>query len=139
MCRGNAMTTFGGAMKRRPKKANMKTRILLTTIAAAALAAITLNANASDPLLTPRDAGNQIKHVTGIANDPNLVNTTGIAVISPRALGNQTKSVASAANEVTPAKECVINMSGSPKTVQACAEHPGTMPGCNPVAIASLK
>jgi hypothetical protein len=40
------------------------------------------------------------------------------------------------ANEVTPAMACVSNMSGNPKTIQACAEHPATMPGCNPVAIA---
>ena len=117
----------------------MKTRILLATISAAALAAITINANAGAAYLTPRAAGNQIKHVSGIANDPNLVNTTGIVVVSPRAQGNQIKTVASGANEVTPAMACVSMMSGNPKSIQACAEHPGTMPGCNPVADASAK
>jgi hypothetical protein len=117
----------------------MKTRILLTTIGAAALAAITLNANASDALLSPRAAGNQIKHVSGIANDPNLVNTTGIVVISPRTQGNQTTTVASVANDVNPAVACARNMNGTPRAIQACVEHPATMPGCNLVAVAPLK
>jgi hypothetical protein len=109
------------------------------TISAAALAAITINVNASDALLSPRAAGNQIKHVSGIANDPNLVNTTGIVVISPRAQGNQATTVASVANDVNPAVACARNMNGSPKAIQACVEHPGTMPGCNPVTVAPLK
>lgn len=117
----------------------MKIRNLLLTIGAATLAAITLNVNASDALLTPRAAGNQIKHVSGIANDQNLVNTTGIVVISPRALGNQTTTVASVANDVNPTMACTRNMKGSPKAVQACVEHPGTMPGCNAVTVAPLK
>ena len=111
----------------------MKIRILLTTISAAALAAITINVSAREALPTPRAAGNQTKVVPGItAAQPALVAQS----ISPRALGNQTKTVASVANEVTPAMACVSNMSGNPKTIQACAEHPGTMPGCNPLAIA---
>ena len=117
----------------------MKTRILLTIIGAAALAAITLNANASDALLTPRAAGNQLKHVSGIANDPNLVNTTGIVIVSPRAASNQTTTVAGINTEMTPAMACARTMAGSPKTIQACVEHPATMPGCNLVAIAPLK
>ena len=121
------------------KKMNMKTRILLTTIAAATLATITLNANASDVYLSPRAAGNQIKHVSGIANDPNLVNTTGIVIVAPRAAGNQATAVAGIKTETTPAMACVKTMSGSPKTVQACAEHPGTMPGCNAVAVTAAK
>ena len=128
-------------MKRRrnKKKVNMKTRILLTTLGAAALAAITLNANASDTLLTPRAAGNQIKHVSGIANDPNLVNTTGIVAVSPRAAGSQTAPAAGINTETTPAMACAKNMAGSPKTIQACAEHPATMPGCNSTAVAAVK
>lgn len=128
-------------MKRHPnkKKVNMNTRILLATIGAAALAVITYNANAGDVLLSPRAAGNQINRVAGRYNDPNLVDTTGIVVVSPRASGNQARSVAGRNTEVTPAMACASNMSGSPKAIQACAEHPGTMPGCNTVAIAPLK
>jgi hypothetical protein len=128
-------------MKRHPnkKKMNMKNQILLATISAAALTAITLNVNAGEALLTPRDAGNQIKHFAGRYNDPNLVDTTGIVVVSPRAAGSQTKNIAGTNTEVTPAMACVKNMSGSPKTIQACAEHPGTMPGCNSMTIAALK
>ena len=117
----------------------MKTRILLATIGAAALTAITINVSAGEAYLTPRAAGNQTKHVSGIANDPNLVDTTGIVVISPRALGKQATTVASVANDVNPAVACASNMNGSPKTIQACVEHPGTMPGCNPVTVAPLK
>ena len=117
----------------------MKTRILLATIGAAALAAITFNANASDAFLSPRAAGNQVKHFAGTYNDPNLVDTTGIVIVSPRAAGNQTTAVAGTNTEVTPAAACAKNMNGSPKTIQACAEHPGSMPGCNTVTIAPLK
>ena len=117
----------------------MKTRILLTTIAAAALATITINASASDALLSPRDAGNQIKRFAGTYNDPNLVETTHLVVISPRAQGNQAQTVAGTNTEVTPAMACAKTMTGSPKTIQACVEHPGTMPGCNTVAVAPLK
>ena|ERR1017187_8959147 len=116
----------------------MKIRTLLATISAAALAAITINVNASDALLSPRAAGNQIKQVSVIANGPNLVNTTGIVVVSPRAVGNQTTTVASVPNDVNPTIAC-LGMAGSPKAIQACAEHPGTMPGCNPVTVAPLK
>ena len=117
----------------------MKTRILLATIGAAALTAITLNANAGDVLLSPRAAGNQIKHFAGRYNDPNLVDTTGIVIVSPRAAGNQTATVAGTNTETTPAMVCANNMTGSPKAIQACVEHPGTMPGCNLVTVAPLK
>jgi len=111
----------------------MKTRILLTTIAATALAAITLNVNAGTTLLSPRAAGNQTKIAPGIAaTQPTFTAQSG----SPRALGNQITTVASVATEVTPAIACVSNMPGNPKTIQACAEHPGTMPDCNSIAIA---
>jgi hypothetical protein len=111
----------------------MKTQILLATIGAAILTAITLNANAGETLLTPRDAGNQIKVAPGItAAQP----ATAAQAVSPRALGNQAKTAASMASEVTPAMACVSHMSGSPKTIQACAEHPATMPGCNAMTAA---
>jgi hypothetical protein len=125
--------------RRNKKKINMKTRILLTTIGAALLAAITINVSAGEAYLTPRAAGNQIKRVAGLANDPNLVNTTGIVAASPRAAGNQTATVAGTNTETTPAMACARNMTGSPKTIQACVEHPGTMPGCNSMAVASVK
>jgi hypothetical protein len=85
----------------------MKIRILLTTIAAAALAAITLNVNASDALLSPRAAGNQIKVVPGVTTaQPAFVTQTA----TPRALGNQTATVKG--TETTVEKCSAI---GSPK------------------------
>ena len=99
----------------------------------AALASIAFNVNADSTLLTPRALGNQIKAAPEATTaQPAAVFQSG----SPRAVGSQTRTVASVANEVTPAMACVSNMSGNPKTIQACAEHPATMPGCNPVAIA---
>ena len=115
----------------------MKTRNLLITLGAAAFAAITINATASDALLSPRAAGNQIQHVSGTANDVNLVNTTGITV-SPRAAGNQIVAVAGQSNDVNPAIACAKNMTASPKAIQACLES-GTMSGCTTVAVAPLK
>jgi hypothetical protein len=85
----------------------MKTRILLVTIGAAALAAITLNVSASDALLTPRAAGNQIKIVPGITEaQPAFVTQTAI----PRVLGNETVTVK---GTETPAVKC--SAIGSPK------------------------
>ncbi len=66
----------------------MKTRNLLITLGAATFAAITINAAASDALLSPRAAGNQIKQVSGTTTIANLVNTTGIVSFhrAPRAI-----------------------------------------------------
>ena len=115
----------------------MKTRNLLITLGAAAFAAITINATASDALLSPRAAGSQIQHVSGTANDVNLVNTTGIT-ISPRATGNQIANVAGTNNDVNPAVACAKSMNGTPKAVAECVSHT-TMPGCTTVAVAPLK
>ena len=115
----------------------MKTRNLLITLGAAAFAAIAINATASDALLSPRAAGNQIKQVAGTANDVNTVATTA-ASISPRALGNQIKTVPGVANDVNPALACAQIMTASPKSIQACLES-GTMSGCKSVAVASVK
>lgn len=75
-------------MKRHPikKKVNMKTRILLTTISVAVLAAVTFQVNASDALLTPRTAGNQIKVIPGVTTAQPAF---AIQTVAPRALGNR--------------------------------------------------
>jgi hypothetical protein len=115
----------------------MKTRNLLITLGAAAFAAITINATASNALLSPRAAGNQIQQVSGTANDVNTV-AANTATVSPRAAGNQIKTVAGTNNDVNPAIACAKNMNGSPRAIQACIES-GTMSGCKTVAVAALK
>jgi hypothetical protein len=110
----------------------MKMRILLTTIGAAALAAITFNVNASNASLTPRAAGNQIKVAPGVTvTQP----ATAIQSVSARALGNQALTVASVANDVNPVMEC-HKMIASPKAIQACAANPAGMSGCCKTAAA---
>ena len=104
----------------------MKIRTLLTTISAAALAAITLNVNAGTTLLSPRAAGNQIKIAPGVTATQPAFTTQAV---SPRALGNQTKTVAGVANDVNPVMEC-HKMTASPKAIQACAANPAGMSGC---------
>jgi hypothetical protein len=136
--RGNANTTIrrrNEAPAKIKKKINMKTRILLTTIGVAALAAITINVNASDALLSPRAAGNQIKAAPAATADGNLVAANQDSTVSPRSLGNQTLTVASVANDVNPVMEC-HKMIASPKAIQACAEHPTAMSGCCKPAVA---
>jgi hypothetical protein len=108
------------------KKQNMKTRILLTTIGAAALAAITFNVNAGTPLLSPRAAGNQIQAASGVTAAPPAPVAQSV---SPRTPGNQTTAVASVANDVNPVMEC-HKMTASPKGIQACAANPAGMSGC---------
>lgn len=115
----------------------MKARILLTTIGAAALTAITFNANAD--LLSPRAAGNQVKHATWTYSDPDLVAVDQGLSLPPRAAGSEITTTAGTNGGVTPAAVCVNNMAGSPKTIQACAEHPATMPGCNVTTVAASK
>jgi hypothetical protein len=105
----------------------MKTRILLTTLGVAALAAITFNVNASDALLSPRAAGNQIKAAPVVST---LSAAPVISLATPRALGNQTITVAGVANDVNPAIAC-RNMTSSPKAIQACAANStAAMPCC---------
>ena len=84
----------------------MKIRILLVTIGAAALTAITLNINAGTILRSPRAAGNQIVVAPGVTEAPVFVTQTA----TPRALGNQTATVK--ATETTVVKCSAI---GSPK------------------------
>jgi hypothetical protein len=110
----------------------MKTRILLTVLGAAALAAITLNVNAGDGLLAPRAAGNQIK-TTPVISAVSAV--PAINFISPRALGSQNIAVASVANDVNPSIAC-RSMTASAKAIQACAVNStAAMPCCaKPVA-----
>jgi len=117
------------------KKINMKTRILLAAIVTAALTTITINVGAGEAALSPRAAGNQIKTSSGITQAQPVFPSQAI---SPRALGNQSQTVAGVANDVNPAIAC-RGMLATPKAVQACAEHPATMPGCNPVTVAPLK
>jgi hypothetical protein len=104
----------------------MKTRILLMTISAAALAAITFNVNAGTALLSPRDTGNQIKVAPGVAA---VQPAPADQSVSPRVLGNQTTTLASVANDVNPVMEC-HKMTASPKAIQACAANPAGMSGC---------
>lgn len=122
-------------MTRRPKqKDKMKTRNLLLTIGATALTAITINATASDALLSPRATSNQIKHVSGTNNDANLAHSTR-ATLSPRAAANQIVTVAGKSNEVNPAMLCSRHMTGSPKAIQACSSNPlAPMPCCGTTA-----
>jgi hypothetical protein len=128
VCRGKPDTINRRHNEVPPKieKQNMKTRILLMTIGAAALAAITFNVNAGTTLLSPRAAGNQIQAASGIA----AAQPAPVAqAVSPRALGNQTTAVASVANDVNPVMEC-HKMTASPKAIQACAANPAGMSGC---------
>src|SRR5436190_1019467 len=100
----------------------MKTRNLLITLSVAALA--TVNVLAADALLSPRAADNQIKTVGGPNNDPNLA-VVNRSATSPRLLDNQIKSVAGTKSDFNPSLECTRQMTGSPKEIGACADHPG--------------
>jgi hypothetical protein len=106
----------------------MKTQNLLLITGAAILAAITINVNASDTLLSPRAAANQIKTVPG-TTAVQAAPATGFA-LSPRAAANQITKAATVANDVNPTMNC-RNMTASPKAIQACAANPtAAMPCC---------
>ncbi len=124
------------AMKQRlNQKRNMKTRNMFLTVGAVILAVTSLNTFAASPLLTPRAAGNQVKHVT--MTDAPTVTITYVdaptALLTPRAASNQTKTVKGVDNSVNPSLRCSRDMMGSPKAIAECASHPGApMPCCNP-------
>jgi hypothetical protein len=101
-------------MKRhQKKKVNMKIRILLVTISAAALAATTFNVNAGTTLLSPRDAGNQIKAVPGgTTAQPAQLAQADQSALSPRAAASQIPAVN---GTETVAAKCSVT--GSPKHV----------------------
>lgn len=114
----------------------MQTRNLFLTIGTVALTVITINATASEALLSPRAAGNQIKRSTNYVETQDLTSirvAPGLPLLSPRAAGNQIKYVSSTNNEVNLALACAKNMTGSnPKAIAECASHPSaTMPCCS--------
>lgn len=109
----------------------MKTRKLLITLSVAALA--TVNALSADALLSPRAADHQVK-IQPVSNDDPIL-TSGLASSSPRLLDNQTKTVAGKSATVTPSLQCTRHMSGTPKDISSCADHPGaSMPCCSVAA-----
>jgi hypothetical protein len=99
-----------------------------------------LNAVAGDyGYLSPRAAGNQIKHAPGIRNDPDLVAVDQGLALPPRPAGNEAAIVAGTNNDVNTGAICAKTMTGSPKAVQQCIES-GTMSGCKAnVMVAPLK
>ena len=111
----------------------MKTRNLLITLGVASLA--TVNLLAADTYLSPRATDNQIKVIAGTNTDPNFTAAAPRAV-SPRFAENQIKTVVGTEKAVSPALVCAQRMTGSPKAVAACAEHPGAPMPCCTVAAA---
>jgi hypothetical protein len=112
------------------KENNMKTRNLILTLGTAALAATAFNLTAADALLSPRAAGNQITRVSGTANNVSSSKPAGVTA-SPRASGNQASTASAPSRGRNLASVCQKNMAATPKTVQACAEHPAAaMPCC---------
>lgn len=110
-------------------KSKMNTRNLLITLTVAALA--TANVMAVEPLLSPRASNQQSKIVSGVNEDPNLA-APGLASASPHLVDSQTKTVAGKNTGESPSVKCVRHMSGTPKMIGACAEHPcAQMPCCS--------
>jgi hypothetical protein len=112
------------------------TKVLLL---GAVVTAFAFTSFAAEPLLSPRAAGNQIKHVSSSVDTPTITVAyvdSGSALLAPRAAGNQIKAVKGLSNDSNPALACRNNMAGTPKAVTECSSHT-TMPGC--ATMASLK
>jgi hypothetical protein len=96
----------------------------------------TINVMASDALLSPRASEQQVKTATGFNTDPNLAANRPTSV-SPRVLDNRIQTIAGVDSTVSPTMNCTRYMSGTPKMISACADHPGApMPCCS---VASAK
>ena len=105
----------------------MKTNILLT-IGAVTLAAFTFSATATDVLLSPRAAGNQVKIApSSPVVSVNYVAPASAALLAPRAAGNQARVVAGI--EPKAAKCTAI---GSPRQVAAAAPARGGFRAATP-------
>ena len=117
------------------------TKVLLLGAVVTAFAFTSFAQSGAAALLTPRAAGNQIKHVSSSVDTPTITIAyvdSGSALLSPRAAGNQIKVVKGTNTDVNPALICQKNMIGSPKAVAECASH-STMPGCQTMTVAPLK
>jgi hypothetical protein len=112
------------------ERKNMKTRNLLITLVAAVLIAGT-NLYATDPLLSPRAAGNVVKKVVTSSDSFSVVDANVGRTISPRAIGNEIKTVAGTSTGAVPT---CSKMAGSPKMIAECVSHPGTSMACCKVA-----
>ena len=117
----------------------MKLQVLLL---GAVVAAFSFTAFAADAPFSARAAANQPKVVSSTTETPAntlvYVDATSPTPISARAQANQTKVVKGTDSDANSTLAC-RKMSGGPKAINACMEHPGTMPGCNPVTVAPLK
>ena len=71
----------------------MKTRKIIVAFAMATLAAITINLNAGEALLTPRQKDNQLKTVAGTNSGPNLATENRDFLGTPRAFDHQVKVI----------------------------------------------
>ena len=83
------------------------TKVLLL---GAVVTAFAFTSFAAEPLLSPRAAGNQIKHVSSSVDTPMITVAyvdSGSALLSPRAAGNQIKVVAGTNNDINPALVCL--------------------------------
>jgi hypothetical protein len=108
----------------------MKIRNLLAFGAAIATTITIISTAANGALLSPRAAGNQIKTVSGAANDPNFA-AAGQLAAPPRTVANQIATASGAPKGIAQAAVCSRNMAASPKAVRACAANGGnTMPCC---------
>jgi hypothetical protein len=113
----------------------MNTKVLLL---GAVITAFAISSFAAEPLLSPRAAGNQIKHLSSSVAATTTTITysdASSAFLSPRAAGNQIRTVKGFDNDVNAAVACRNSMGGTPKTVAECSSHT-TMPGCVSIALA---
>ncbi len=114
----------------------MNTKVLLL---GAVVTAFAFSTFATEPLFSPRAAGNQIKRSTNYVESQDLTSirvAAGSPLLSPRAAGNQIRVFKGTSDDNNPALACRNNMIASPRAVTECSSHT-TMPGC--VTVAPLK
>ena len=117
----------------------MKISALLLSAMAATFA---LSSLAAEAPISARAAANQTKMVSRTEATPAVtlayVGATAPA-ISARAQANQSRVLKGTNNDPSSTLTCRNMLGSGPKAIQACTEHPATMPGCNPVTVAPLK
>ena len=96
----------------------MKTRKIIIAFGVATLAAITINLNAGEVLLTPRQKDNQLKTVAGTNSGPNLAIENRNFLGTPRALDHQFK-VVKGTNDGPNLAATLCPASGSPRHAES--------------------
>jgi hypothetical protein len=108
------------------ERKNMNTKMVLF---GAVVTAFTFSSFATEPLLSPRAAGNQINRVASPVDSSATTDTyvdANTPLFSPRAAGNQIRILQDTSTDVNPVQDYERSITASPRAITEYISHPGT-------------